>query len=52
MTWTPKMIGALLLKTPAPKPAPDLRVAALNRPLRQPSPQSVTGRTKTSYGGK
>lgn len=50
MAWTAPMIHALLLRTPAPKPAANLRVVTANRPARQPSPRGVSAGMATGYG--
>lgn len=49
MAWTPPMIHALLLRTPAPKAAAPLRIAIANRPARSPSPRGVGAETASSY---
>ena len=50
MAWTAPKIQALLLKTPAPQAAKPLRVAGMNRPMRQPSPRGVAAETSSGYG--
>lgn len=50
MTWTPKMIHAMLLRTPAPTPAKPLRVPSSNRPARQPSPRGTAAQETSGYG--
>ncbi len=50
MAWTPPMIHALLLRTPALKPATPLRVPMANRPARSPSPRGVSAETSSGYG--
>jgi hypothetical protein len=49
MAWTAPKIQALLLRTPAPKPAANLKVMTVNRPSRQPSPRGMSAGTKSSY---
>lgn len=50
MSWTPKMVQAVLLKAPMPKPAMPLKVVSASRPSRQPSPRGMSADTKTGYG--
>ena len=49
MAWTPPKIQAMLLRTPAPKPAAPLRVMSANRAVRGPSPRGVSAETTSSY---
>lgn len=49
MAWTPPMIRALLLRTPAPKAPAALRVPVANRPARSPSPRGVSAETTSGY---
>ncbi len=49
MAWTPPMIHALLLRTPAPKAAVPLKVPMQNRPARSPSPRGMSADTTSGY---
>jgi hypothetical protein len=50
MAWTPPMIHALLLRTPAPKAAAPLKVTTMARGARGPSPKGVGASTSSGYG--